>query len=642
VTGISITDPDDTTINAIYIQVSSGYQSTQDQLSLSGVHPNVVASWNAVTGKLTLQSPVGLPVAYSDFVDAIQDVVYTNSASNASGTRGFSITVGQANYLPSNGHYYQFISAVGITWTAAKVAAEASLYYGLQGYLATVTAADEAQITGEQASGAGWIGGSDEATEGVWKWMTGPEASTTFWNGNASGSTPNFAFWNTSEPNNLGDEHYAHVTAPGVGIPGSWNDLPLAGSGGDYQPKGYIVEYGGMADDPEINIAAGTTMTIAEITETVPTSTCGSGQVTLSATSNTGTVNWYASPSGTTVLHSGNDFTTPNLTSTTTFYVDSGCSGSTRTPIVATINNIPTLTVTPPPPSCEGSMTLSATASSGTVSWFESAAGGTAIATGPTFTTPVISETTTYYAEAATVDCISATRIAVTAVIFNKPNVEDEVLPLCENSTLTLDAALTGHSFLWQHSQETTRTVVVTEPGVYTVAVTSPAPQNCTAIKTITVVEKFAPVIESVTVEGNLVTINMSNSGDFEYSIDGENFQISNVFQVNEPGLHTAYVGETNYCGNDNENFIVLVVPAFFSPNEDMFNDYWTIKGVENYPSALISIYDRYGKLVSQLSQENPLWDGKHNRRKLPASDYWFVLSIQGKSEIRGHFSLIR
>mgnify|MGYP003945843927 FL=1 len=144
------------------------------------MHPTVTSSWDITTGKLKLYSLSGLPVSYVDFVAAIEDVEYTNFSATPSGTREFSISVGQANFLPSNGHYYQFVSNLGISWSDAKIAAANSTYYGLQGYLATITALDEALLVGEQASGTGWIGGADEEQEGVWKWVTGPEKGTIF------------------------------------------------------------------------------------------------------------------------------------------------------------------------------------------------------------------------------------------------------------------------------------------------------------------------------------------------------------------------------------------------------------------------------------------------------------------------------
>lgn len=644
VTSMSIVhDPTELGTEAIYIQISSGYVNGQDLLSLSGSHPNITTSWNQANGKLTLQSPTGANVSYTDLVNAIEDVVFSNNSANPSGTRTFSITVGQANYLPSNGHYYQFIPSNGISWHNAKTLAESSTYYGLQGYLATITAMDEAILAGEQASGTGWIAGTDEATEGVWKWASGPENGVTFWNGGPNGSTPNFAFWNNGEPNNSGnDEDYAHITAPGVGIPGSWNDLPASGGNGDYTPRGYVVEYGGMPGDPVLQISTSTTIYIPQITNTIGASRCDSGTLTLSASASGGTVTWYDSPTGGTPLATGNTFTTPNISATTSYYVDAYdnlCPSTTRTLVTAIVNAIPTVTSSIPGTVCDsGSVTLQATASIGNIQWFATPTGGNAIGSGDTFTTPSIATTTIFYAEAVNNGCPSLTRIPVTATVFPVPSVNNETISLCENTTIRLHAGVTGVNYRWPNG-EITEFLDVNNEGVYTLTMTTS--DNCSFTKTFTINKIVAPNISNINVNGRTITIETVSPGNFLYSIDGINYHASNIFTEVASGLHTAYV--RNNCDIDSEDFIVVFAPKFFSPNNDSHNDFWNVEGMLFYPEAKVSVFDRYGKLITQLSHANPFWDGTLKGEALPATDYWYVLKINDTlPEVQGHFSLIR
>ena len=637
VTNMTFVDSDDTGIDAVYIQISTGYVYGQDLLTLTGVHPTISSNWDSTSAKLTLTGISGQPT-YLALESAIKDIEYSSNSASPSGIKKFSITIGQANYLPSNGHYYEFIPNIGITWSASKIAAQTNTYYGLQGYLATLTSAEEAQLAGGQSSGAGWIGGSDEQQEGQWKWMTGPEA----------GSSMVFTFWNTGEPNSYGgNEDYAHITAVGVGITGSWNDMTNTGeSGGDYQPKGYIVEYGGMPGDPILQISTSSIITIPNITNTVAASNCDPGILILEATANLPTIYWYDSPVGGIPIATGTSFSTPFLTGTTTYYVTAaaiGCTTATRSAITATINAISVISIPSTANACSGTTTnLTATTSAGIINWFSTSTTTAPIANGLIYTTPILNQNTTYYIEGNNNGCPSASRIPVTVVVIPSPIVIDENKILCEDQTLLLDAGLTNMTYLWSTLQ-TTKIITITSPGIYTVKVTTLPPQNCSSIKTITIVEHLKPHIQNVVIENTTATIIVTNPGDFEYSIDGITFQNSNVFMVTEGGYYTAYVREKENCGLDYRPFIILTIPEYFTPNSDGYNDYWTINGLFYYPKAEIKIVDRYGKVITKLTSSKYSWDGTLNGKTLPSDDYWYVFKIDGNvPETRGHFSMKR
>ncbi|MEC4003155.1 T9SS type B sorting domain-containing protein [Flavobacterium sp. SUN052] len=646
VTNMDFTDPDDLGVAAIYIQISSGYVFGEDTLSLSGFHPTITSSWNAITGKLTLTGVATQPT-YIELKAAIEDVDYNNSSANPSGSRTFSISIGDANYLPSNGHYYQYVPNIGITWSDAKIAAQSNNYYGIQGYLATITAADEAQLSGEQSAGAGWIGGSDEQVEGVWRWMTGPETGLNFWNGDFQGSSPNFAFWNTGEPNSVGNEDYAHVTAPGVGIPGSWNDLSNTGdTSGNYQPKGYIVEYGGMPGDPIIQISTSSIINIPTITSSYTAPSCGSGSLILHAVSTTGTVNWYSNATGGTVLATGNDFTTSILNTTTTFYAaahSSNCPDDLRVPIIANVTPTPILTYTSPYFMCDESYTvIDVQTTSGILLWYDSPTAVNPIFLGTHFVVPNIHQDTVFYAEANFNGCLS-NRVPVTIKVYAAPIANDETIEICAGTTITLNAGNPGLSYLWstgEISQTINSTIGVTN---YSVIITTPSPELCSKTKNFNIVEHTSPTIDSIVINGNSATIITATIGDFEYSIDGSTYQISNEFLITDGGLYNAYVREKHGCGLAFKPFIIITIPQFFTPNGDGINDNWSIKGLVNYPNASVKIVDRFGKLVVKLDATNYSWDGTLNGKMLLSDDYWYVFKIdESLPELKGHFSLKR
>ena len=345
VTYFDINDPDDTSRDAFYIQISQGFDPNYDQLLLSGSHPNVMASWNATEAKLTLESSSAGPLMYTDLIAAVYDVNFYSSDPNISQSRVFSMTVSQANFLALTGHYYEFIPSTAILWTDAKIAAENMTFYGLQGYLATLTGPEEAFLVGELSPGVGWIGGSDQSTEGVWIWETGPEAGVNFWNGLANGSTPNYAFWNTNEPNNAGNEDYAHITDDSVGLNGSWNDLPNQTAGfGVYEAKGFIVEYGGMPGDPTLTISASTEFSIPQITSVQGDTKCSSEQIELSATTNGGEIYWFDAAANGNLVHTGLTFS-PAIAASASFWVSAGinnCNSGIRTEVVAIVLPTPT------------------------------------------------------------------------------------------------------------------------------------------------------------------------------------------------------------------------------------------------------------------------------------------------------------
>jgi gliding motility-associated-like protein len=142
--------------------------------------------------------------------------------------------------------------------------------------------------------------------------------------------------------------------------------------------------------------------------------------------------------------------------------------------------------------------------------------------------------------------------------------------------------------------------------------------------------------------ENNFIEIIVAGDGDFEYSIDGINYQDSNFFYNIQGGNYIAFVRDKGGCGEDSKEVTVIDYPKFFTPNNDGYNDFWQIKGISKYPSSKTSIFDRYGKLLLVLSSNDLGWNGFYNGKELPSDDYWFKTNLNDKALFSGHFTLKR
>jgi len=223
---------------------------------------------------------------------------------------------------------------------------------------------------------------------------------------------------------------------------------------------------------------------------------------------------------------------------------------------------------------------------------------------------------------------------------------------------ITLNANLqptANFMYTWSNAVPTvighSATQSVSAPGTYTVVaqsnitgcISDPAPvtviQSQPAQVTYTATTAFSD-------NQSIEVIATGTGGNYEYQLDGGAWQDSPLFSDLNYGDHTIIVRDKNGCGpNSPLNVTVINYPRYFTPNKDQWQPYWNIIGIDKFTDAKVYIYDRYGKMIKQLTQNSTGWDGTYNNVDLPATDYWFAIyyTEQGESKVyKSHFSLIR
>ncbi len=218
---------------------------------------------------------------------------------------------------------------------------------------------------------------------------------------------------------------------------------------------------------------------------------------------------------------------------------------------------------------------------------------------------------------------------------------------ICKGDTLEIVGEPGYDEYLWS-TGEITQNILVDTPGVYSLTVTNidndvRCEDNISIIVNLSTIASITNIETSDwTSNENTISIFVEGTGDYEYSIDNVTYQDSPIFIGLNAGDYSVYVRDKNGCGVVAQEVYLLSYPKFFTPNDDGLNDYWQLIGSNREPGNKLSIFNRYGKLITTLSPNNLGWDGTYNGKKMPSSDYWFVLERQNGRTYAGHFTLKR
>ena len=140
-------------------KATSGNIVTYTNVGVSGI----TGSYDKTNGQLSFSGSASL----ANWASIFQKVgyIYDDNSTAASTTRSLIFSLSDNvvfNHVDSSSHFYKYISQGGaLTFEAARVAADNSTLFGLQGYLATITSANEQDYIEPKLNGIGWIGGCD-------------------------------------------------------------------------------------------------------------------------------------------------------------------------------------------------------------------------------------------------------------------------------------------------------------------------------------------------------------------------------------------------------------------------------------------------------------------------------------------------
>jgi gliding motility-associated-like protein len=140
---------------------------------------------------------------------------------------------------------------------------------------------------------------------------------------------------------------------------------------------------------------------------------------------------------------------------------------------------------------------------------------------------------------------------------------------------------------------------------------------------------------------------NLYNSPTSTQPIDS---QTGGQFKITVNNNSSFYISQVNgTCESSRAKVEVTVglsalsIANTFTPNGDGINDYWAINNIENYPAALVQVFNRYGQKVYESKGYSKPFDGTYNGQKLSSGVYYYIINLSSNCNLlSGSITILR
>ncbi|WP_347158886.1 gliding motility-associated C-terminal domain-containing protein [Pontibacter chitinilyticus] len=278
------------------------------------------------------------------------------------------------------------------------------------------------------------------------------------------------------------------------------------------------------------------------------------------------------------------DYTPPPLTRTSWFrrvVSSESCEVLVSEPVQVTILPLPAAPVATDVSICSGSTaTLTATGKGGRLEWYASAAGGTPLQVGSSYTTPVLTNSTSYYVQEVSQTC-AGERTEVTVQVSDATANAGEDVAVVKGRSVELHAS-GGVSYSWSPATG------LSDPNIAAPVAT---PEATTTYKVSVVTAGGCTFTDEV-----IITV-----------------------------------------------LPFVDVPNTFTPNRDGINDTWEIANIDKYPHCKVQVFNQWGNMVFSSDGYGEKWDGRYQGKELPIATYYYVIHLdKNEKPLAGSITIVR